>query len=367
MNQKYWIICFLLFLFGVGTSTGHAQSSWKWIDMLKEGSINGRIDRRSTAHFQRLPEELKNAVRKPVWELSTNSAGLYINFKTTATAIQIRYGVAGTLQFPHMPAVGVSGIDLYAQDSQTNDWFWASGKYSFKDTVTYVYGGLDSNSTKNYQLYLPLYNTVTWMEIGIPDSVSLDFVSETAKPIIVYGTSIAQGACASRPGMAWTNILHREIGVPVVNLGFSGNGRLEKPILDLIATTPAKAIVLDCLPNLGVTATRSEQQLDSLIYHAVLGIRKKQPTTPIILTEHSSGLDEHILNTDNNRNFQRPTMVLRQTFARLKQEGVAHIYLLTNQEIGLDINSTVDYVHPNDWGMLKIAKAYTRLLKDIGQ
>ncbi len=150
-----------------------------------------------------------------------------------------------------------------------------------------------------------------------------------------------------------------------MNLGFSGNGRLEAPLLELIAGTPAKAIILDCLPNLAITDERSEQQLDSLIYQAVLTIRNKQSETSIILTEHSSGYDPHILNANNNRSFRQSTEVLRQTMRRLKKEGIAHIYLLTNEEIGLDINATVDYVHPNDWGMLRIAEAYKKLLKNL--
>ena len=44
---------------------------------------------------------------------------------------------------------------------------------------------------------------------------------------MIYGTSITQGGCASRPGMAYTNILSRRIDAPFINLGFSGSGRGE--------------------------------------------------------------------------------------------------------------------------------------------
>lgn len=357
--------CSLLLSLTVGISIGYAQQSWKWIDVLAEGHINGRIDQEELSAYQRLPDGLKSEVRAPVWYLSTNSAGLYLNFRTKATRIQVRYGVKHALEMPHMPATGVSGIDLYAQDPLKGEWDWASGRYAFKDTITYIFDALDDGVEKMYQMYLPLYNTVSWMEIGVSDSLSLDFIKETEQPVIVYGTSIAQGACASRPGMAWTNILQRAILNPVVNLGFSGNGRLEAPILELIAETPAEAIILDCLPNLDISAEMSEQQLDSLIYHAVLTIRKKQPQTPIILTEHSSGFNPHILNTDHNQRFQQSTKVLRQTVDRLEKDGVANVYLLTSEEIDLDINATVDYVHPNDWGMLRIAEAYRKVLENI--
>src|SRR5690606_33829397 len=130
-----------------------------------------------------------------------------------------------------------------------------NGKYAFKDTITYTFSGMDAahdSDGREFHLYLPLYNRVEWMEIGVPTEHSFAFVPATdEKPIIVYGTSIAQGGCASRAGMAWTSLLERAIHVPVVNLAFSGNGRLEKEVVDLIVEHEARVFVLDCLPNLG--------------------------------------------------------------------------------------------------------------------
>mgnify|MGYP002508477446 CR=1 FL=1 len=47
----------------------------------------------------------------------------------------------------------------------------------------------------------------------------------------MYGTSILQGGCATRPGMAHTNILQRRLNREGVNLGFSGNARLDPEIM----------------------------------------------------------------------------------------------------------------------------------------
>ena len=44
------------------------------------------------------------------------------------------------------------------------------------------------------------------------------------------------GACASRPGMSISSILGRRLNRPVVNLGFSGNGKMEIPVADLIGS-----------------------------------------------------------------------------------------------------------------------------------
>jgi hypothetical protein len=89
------------------------------------------------------------------------------------------------------------------------------------------------------------------MKIGVPEDKNFSPLPlNKKKPIVVYGTSIAQGACASRPGMAWTAILGRRMNIPLINLGFSGNGKLEKEMLDLIAEIDAEVYILDCLQNM---------------------------------------------------------------------------------------------------------------------
>ena len=71
-----------------------------------------------------------------------------------------------------MPATGVSGVDLYAGNSD-GDWLWCAGKYTFGDTIQYRFANLEPNDTyhqkgREYRLFLPLYNSVQWLEIGVP-------------------------------------------------------------------------------------------------------------------------------------------------------------------------------------------------------
>ena len=49
--------------------------------------------------------------------------------------------------------------------------------------------------------------------------------------------------------MTWGMILQRSLGYPLINLGFSGNGRLEKEVLDFICEIDARLYILDCLPT----------------------------------------------------------------------------------------------------------------------
>ena len=302
--------------------------------------------------------------------MSRNSAGLSIRFVSNAPQIIIRYKVTGSASMPHMPSTGVSGVDLYGIDSD-GTWHLASGKYSFKDTVVYNFDKLRPNDNyhklgREYRLFLPLYNSVRDLEIGFPGgSIFTVLPQRMEKPIVVYGTSIAQGACASRPGMAWTNIVARKLDRTVINLAFSGNGRLEKEVVDLINEIDAKVFVLDCLPNL-IYPIVERKELQKRIIESVKSLRAKHPQTPILLTEHD-GYTEGYLMPHRQPLFEEANQDLREAFGQLTTEKVANIYLLPISEIGMDLDCMVDGTHPNDLGMMRYAIAYEKKLREILQ
>lgn len=312
--------------------------------------------------YDRLPANAEKNVRKPLWDLSKNSAGLQLHFITDAPEIIVKFTVAGNLQMPHMPATGVSGVDLYAKDEK-NNWLWAAGRFSFGDTIVYRFTNL-SPLKREYFLYLPLYNTVKWMQIAVPkENIFTLLPARKEKPVVVYGTSIAQGACASRPGLAWTNILSRRLDRPVINLGFSGNGRLEPELLDLLTQIDASVYVLDCLPNM-TTGYMPTAELKKRIVNAVIQLRSKKPFTPILFTEHD-GYSDGAINPVRYKEYTEANKALNEMFDSLSRRGFQNIYLLKKEEINQGIETMVDGTHPNDLGMMRYADAYEKKLKII--
>lgn len=362
-----WKESFLSSLFLLVTVSSLMAQSISWHNPLVETALQGRTAALKIEDgYSRLPQHLKSEVREPVWYLGQQAAGIYIEFDSNSPEVFVRYKVKNALNMPHMPTTGVSGVDLYAQGKNKLNWKWSFGKYKFADTITYTYENLAVESAGNkYRLYLPLYNAVDWMEIGVKDGASFEFKRNTEKPIIVYGTSIAQGACATRPGLGWTNMLGRNFTQPVINLAFSGNGRLEQPILDLISDVDAAAYLLDCIPNLALTKDRSADDLKKLIINAVATLRKNHPKTPIMLMAHSSSEVPGIMSKTNLSEYGSSSVVAFETFKEIKAKGDRNIYWVSSQDIGFDIESTVDYAHPNDIGMKKISDAYTKLLRKI--
>jgi hypothetical protein len=324
--------------------------------------VGGQGWHKGLQHFyDRLPAKAKGKVRKAVWHLSHDAAGLMIKFRTKATDIYVRYAVGGELAFPHMPKTGVSGVDLYAI-GKNGKWEWSGSKYQFGDTIKYHFPSLPDNYAREYHLYLPLYNNVKWLKIGVPDNAKLTPLPvNSKKPIVVYGTSIVQGACATRPGMAWTAILGRRLHRPVINLGFSGNGRLEKSVVNLLTELNPKIYLVDCLPNMTRFPTDT---VKARLANSIKTLRKRKPNVPVLVVEDADA-SIHALNQKRNAEFNRVNNAADSVFATLKASGMQQIYLLTADDIGLGIESTVAGIHPNVYGMEQYARAYEKIIRKI--
>jgi hypothetical protein len=317
------------------------------------------------APFDRLPAKAQEKVRPDVWNLSRHAAGLCVRFVADTPAIHARWTLTSAqLAMKHMPATGVSGLDLYARDD-AGQWRWVAcgiPNADGQEQAGVVADGL-SPGKREWLLYLPLYNGVSKVEIGVPAGATLEkapaYVGNQEKPIVFYGTSITHGACASRPGMCHTAILHRRYGRPVVNLGFSGNGRMEPELGDLLAEIDAAAYVIDCCPNLDAAAITARTG------PLVEILRKARPTTPILLVEDRRYTDSWIRPLKKAHNDANHA-ALRAAFDGLVAQGVTGLHSLGGDDLlAEDAEGTVDSSHPTDLGFVDHAKAFARVLDPL--
>lgn len=366
MYIKLGVIISLVFL--CNNDLRAQKESFKWF-LDSAMHIEGQAwPTESASRFDRLPGRSKESVPSKVWEFSHNPTGEMIRFVTNAKKIIIRYTVLEDLAMPHMPATGVSGVDLYATGSN-GQTYWLPGKFQFKDTIEYVYDNIlevaDQMQSPTFQLYLPLYNSPKWLSIGVPEKSSFDVLPVREKPIVVYGTSIVQGGCASRPGLAWPAILGRRLNLPVTNLGFSGSGKMEAEVTDIINEIDGRLFILDCMPNLTRGYKYSDEEIEKRYTEAVKKIQSKHPEIPVLLAEHSGGYAASYLDAKRASDYKQSSELVASIFDKLKKKGVKNIYLITAKDIGFDIESTVDGLHPNDIGMMKYAVAYEKHIRNI--
>jgi lysophospholipase L1-like esterase len=308
--------------------------------------------------FDRFPAVAEGKVPDTVWSLSHQSAGMLVRFQTDATAIWTHYVLyLGRLAMPHMPATGVSGVDLYARDPQ-GKWRWVMcSRPESQEVRQAIVTGL-MPGLREYALYLPLYNGVNSLEIGVPRGAAFaGLAPRAARPIVFYGSSITQGACASRPGTVYTAILGRRFERPVVNLGFSGSGRMDAAVGDLMAKIDAAVYVIDCMPNTGATLAR--QRCAPLVKM----LRAAHPSTPIVLAEDRRVTNEWIRphlqqsHTENHR-------ALSEIYEALKKEGIRALYYVHGDGmLGDDTEGATDGSHPSDLGFLRQADAFEPVLR----
>ena len=343
-----------------GDSTNEASLAWHDV---RDWGVEGKGWTDTARYFDRLPAKAESTVRAAVWRLSRHSAGMLVRFETDATEIHARYSLrSGQLAMPHMPATGVSGVDLYAQDDQGRDRWLAVAFPREQQVNVRLANEIDRPTTglRRYTVYLPLYNGVDSLEIGVPTHDRFQPVPPRAdKPLVFYGTSIMHGACASRPGMSITGILGRRLGFPVINLGFSGNGRMEVAVGDLLAELDAAAYIIDCLPNMRAdgVAQRTEPLVEQL--------RHAHSDAPILLVEDRT-YDYARFRRPSRDRHQASRAALRAAFEKLKGRGVGNLYYLQGDSLlGTDGEATTDGSHPNDLGMMRYADAYAPKLRAI--
>ena len=348
----------LLFL----TLPTQAQNTDKiiWNDPSTWG-IEGRGWEKETRKrwYDRLPAKAEGVVTDAVWNLSRHSAGMMVRFQTDASSIHAKWTLLkSNLSMPHMPASGVSGLDLYARDESGN-WRWAAATRPNAQSMEVALLRNIKPGLREYALYLPLYNGCESLEIGVPEGAKFEGLSpRQSKPIVFYGTSITHGACASRPGMAHPAILGRRFDRPVINLGFSGNGKMHPEVGGLIAELDAGVIIIDCLPNMNADSVT--ERTTPLVEQ----IRAVRPDTPIILVEDrrftNSWLQpEKEVFHDANHN------ALRKAYSDLKISGTTNLFYITGDDLlGLDAEGTTDASHPNDLGFMRQADIFEPVLRE---
>jgi lysophospholipase L1-like esterase len=308
--------------------------------------------------FTRLPDIAKGRVPESVWGLSRHSAGIHVDFQTHATALSLRWTLrSDSLDMPHMPATGVSGLDVYIDDPRRGWTFVANVRPSGLQNEGRVILPPLGGGKRKFRVYLPLYNGVSKLELSGNEGMPLEPISphREENAIVVYGTSIAQGGCASRPGNAWPSMVGRDLGRSVINLGFSGAGRMETEVVELISSIKPAIFVVDCLRNMG---SFSEAELKMRVARTAVLLSTAHPTTPLVFVDLDTdgGRDRY---ADRNT-WQRDAIL---ALPELRSRKLA--FVNGEKLLGTDNEGTVDGVHPNDLGMRRQADAVSAVIKRL--
>ena len=341
----------------------------KWIDG-KYLPIEGRAFDNTGAYYDRLPSNVTAKVNAGVRALKRHSAGMQFRFITNSKKLHFKWKPLNErLAMDHMPATGVSGIDIYQQSPK--------GKWTFLKQGRITDGKKGGAVTVNWNpgtpclVNLPLYNGITEFSLGIDKNAEIKALpprkSGINKPVVFYGTSITHGGCASRPGLAFPSIVGRDLDVPIVNLGFSGSGRMEFEMSEHLAAIDASCYVLDCLWNMGkpkntpcdsdVKGVGGPFPVVKARYEPFIrNLRAKRPGVPIVMAEQCDVYCNPPTAKDK---------FVRALYDNLIAEGWKNLVYLPKTDMYTgDREGTVDGCHPNDLGMKSMSKAFGKAVKE---
>ncbi len=333
----------------------------KWIDG-RYLPIEGRWNLGGTEHYyMRLPDSLTTNVNGGVRAMRDNTSGMLFRFRTDSNFLVLRHTpLHGWHGMPHMTEVGMSGWDVYRLDKASGKWRFVASNWGARDDAAHPGARLrriDWTPGDECIINLPLYNGVKEFALGVaPDSrieAPSPWASGVTKPVVFYGTSITHGGCCTRPGLGFVNIVGRELQVPVYGLGFSGSGVMEYELSDVISRIDASCYVLDCLWNMSLKEEQSPgRSLEGNYEKFIRNLRAKRPGVPIVMAEHC--------NVFGNKKDDRDIFI-RKLYEKLVAEGWTDLVYLPNDAMYTgDYEGTVDGCHPNDLGMMSMAKAFSK-------
>ncbi len=302
--------------------------------------------------YVRMPESVAREVNPIVAILYAKTAGGRVRFKTDSAYVAIHAKIDRPDKMPHMPFSGSIGFDLYVGD----DYYKT---FMPRIDVTGEWSSIVDFKTKEMReitINFPLYCYVRELYIGLEDDAKVSEGRPYAnkKPLVYYGSSITQGACASRPGTCYQSIISRRFNYDYINLGFSGSAKAEDAIIDYIKGLDMSIFVCDYDHN-----APTPEYLEATHKKLFKAVRAEHPELPVIfMSKPRYKLNE----TDARR-----LAIIRKTYENAIAAGDKNVYLIDNKALTALCGGEglVDDTHPTDYGFASMAKAVGDVIEKI--
>ena len=324
--------------------------------------VYGQAPERFPERFIRLPEDAAKATSEDVARFSQYTSGIRVRFATDSDVLGIRVVSSELYSWGVMTNYATAGFDLYEYTENGGTFigvFHPGGSNEtemFKSPYTGELLVPNDGKKRYFQINFPLYSRVDELYVGVRENATVEegLAYRDIKPLIWYGSSITQGASASRPGNCHTAIVSRRLGMDYRNLGFSGSCKAETAIVEYLATLDPSVYIIEYDHNSSLEKFK--------VRHAPLAFRLREthPETPMILVTRP---DYYFTEEDAER---RRTVI--NTYEDLLKRGDRNVYFVDGSKF-FDTEErfeyTVDGVHPTDIGCFLMANALTPLIKKI--
>ena len=349
-------------------SFGDTEFRWHSVD--EEGfRLSGFAFRAPGGPFRRMPDAPEGTYSPGVTALSRHTSGGELAFRTDSTRLAVRVRLVDTTRMYHMALTGCAGFDFYLGPPGEHRFvgvphFGADAKSYELELLSFP---LRKGVMREWRVFFPLYGGVAEFALGLDPDARIEAPTpwRDPRPVIVYGTSVTQGGCASRSGMSPTNILSRRWNVPVLNFGFSGSGMGEPEVIEaLLRVENPRLFILDYIGNAGFERFRRT------IGPALDAIRAKYPRVPVALATTLRRNATLLLPEQQDRadEFAAADAYIRDLVSARRAAGDPAIRVLESVLYGRYPDwdeCSVDGVHFTDLGFSRLADLWGAQLRDL--
>lgn len=310
-------------------------------------------------NYVRLPKDIAYTVNEGLTYLHYFTAGGRLRFRTDSPYVALNIDLRSVGKVPHLSLLNCAGFDLYA--CEDGDIPTHRGSYIPPYNTEGKYEGvveLGEKKMRDICINFPLFSGVRDVYVGLSDGSKIESPTpySNKKPVVFYGSSITNGSAASRPGMAYTEILSRRYNLDYINLGFSGSARAEDTIIDYIKGLDMSMYVHDYDHN-----APDSEHLEKTHEKMFLAIRQTHPDIPIIImTRPSYEVSEQV---------QKRFDIIKRTYDNAISRGDKNVYYIDGPTLSALAKNdwSVDKIHPTDLGFFSMANAVGEVIEKILQ
>ena len=160
--------------------------------------------------------------------------------------------------------------------------------------------------------------------------------------------------------MVATSILQRDLDVECVNLGFSGEGKMDSCMARAMAAIPGvDAYILDPIPNC------TKLMCDTVTYGFVNLLRTLRPDVPIFMVEGQEYSYERFSGF-YSKYLPQKNYEFHKNYLKLRDDNPHNLYYIDRENLyGPDCEGAVDGIHLTDLGFFYYAQKLKPYLKAI--
>ena len=325
-------------------------------------SLHGVYYDEGMAAYRRMPYEIAAQINNGVRYYSGCTSGGRLRFMTDSPYVALCVRIPPVGIESNMPLSSLCGFSLYVNGAFTGKLSATANEAFESRKGSVIYSGsipvrVPHEGIFECELYFPTYGGVKDLQIGLAEGCALlpPKPYPDPRPLVFYGSSIFQGAAASRPGNDFAAIISRRLNADYMNFGCSGSGNAEPLMMDYLTAIDARAYIFDY----NLWPSRPDRILPPH-YDVYRRFRDAHPDIPIVMIDKPGY-------TFSGEGYTIRSRMIRETYERALAEGDRLVGFLDAKDMlgEIELDALADTAHPNDYGFFRMADTVGAVLAKL--